>query len=211
MTGSISLVYDERGHRWVFQVKASSQPGRVADTARRMRDLRRDDTIPVLVVPHMTPAGARAAEEAGHSWIDLSSNAHIRSEDLYVRVQGRPNLFRSRGRPSSPFAPKSARVTRVLLEDPGRWWRQKELVTATGLDDGSVSRIVRRLDEELLLERRERELRPRGSRGRASCAPATPTACWTPGRRTTASPTTTSLPATSAATGSSSRATSHSD
>ncbi|HXQ00964.1 MAG TPA: hypothetical protein VN845_12990, partial [Solirubrobacteraceae bacterium] len=148
--------YDEQGHRWVFQVKASSQPGRVADTARRMRDLRRDDTIPVLVVPHMTPAGARAAEEAGLSWIDLSGNAHIRSEDLYVRVQGRPNLFRSRGRPSSPFAPKSARVTRVLLEDPGRWWRQKELVTATGLDDGSVSRIVRRLDEELLLERRER-------------------------------------------------------
>ena len=153
--------YDGRGHRWVFQVKVSSQPGRVADTARRMRGLRRDDTILVLVVPYMTPAGAGAAEEAGLSWIDLSGNAHVRSGDLYVRVQGRPNLFRSRGRPSSPFAPKSARVTRVLLEDPGRWWRQKELVAATGLDDGSVSRIVRRLDEELQLERRERELRPR--------------------------------------------------
>jgi hypothetical protein len=160
--GRVDLVgHDERGQRWVFQVKASSQPGRVADAARRMRDLRRDNTIPVLVVPYMTPAGARAAEEAGLSWIDLSGNAHIRSDDLYVRVEGRPNQFRSRGRPSSPFAPKSARVTRVLLEDPSRWWRQKELVAATGLDDGSVSRIVRRLDEELLLERRERELRPR--------------------------------------------------
>lgn len=152
---------DERGHRWVFQIKASSQPGRVADAARRMRDLRRDRTIPVLVVPYMSPAGARAAEEARLSWIDLSGNAHIRSDDLYVQVGGHPNLFRSRGRPSSPFAPKSARVTRVLLEDPGRWWRQKDLVVATGLDDGNVSRIVRRLDEELLLERREREMRPR--------------------------------------------------
>ena len=152
---------DERGHRWVFQVKVSSQPGRVADAARRMLGLQRGDTIPVLVVPYMTPAGARAAEEAGLSWIDLSGNAHIRSDDLYVRVEGHPNQFRSRGRPSSPFAPKSARVTRVLLEDPGHWWRQKELVATTGLDDGNVSRIVRRLDEELLLERRERELRPR--------------------------------------------------
>jgi hypothetical protein len=160
--GGVDLIgHDEQGHRWVFQVKASSQPGRVADVASRMRDLRRDDTIPVLVVPYMTPAGARAAEEAGLGWIDLSGNARIRSDDLYVRVEGHPNQFRSRGRPSSPFAPKSARVTRVLLEDPGRWWRQKELVAATGLDDGSVSRIVRRLDEELLLERRERELRPR--------------------------------------------------
>lgn len=160
--GEVDLVgHDEQGHRWVFQVKASSQPGRLADAARRMRDLRSDDTIPVLVVPYMTPAGARAVEEVGLGWIDLAGNARIRSDDLYVRVEGRPNLFRSRGRPSSPFAPKSARVTRVLLEDPGRWWRQKELAAATGLDDGSVSRIVRRLDEELLLERRERKLRPR--------------------------------------------------
>ncbi len=160
--GEADLVgHDEQGHRWVFQVKASSQPGRLADAASRMRDLQRDDTIPVLVVPYMTPAGARAAEKVGLGWIDLSGNARIRSDDLYVRVEGRPNQFRSRGRPSSPFAPKSARVTRILLEDPGRWWRQKELVAATGLDDGSVSRIVRRLDEELLLERRERELRPR--------------------------------------------------
>jgi hypothetical protein len=29
------------------------------------------------------------------------------------------------------------------------------------LDDGNVSRIVRRLDEEFLLERRDREVRPR--------------------------------------------------
>src|SRR4029077_12245388 len=79
--GEVDLVgRDEQGHRWVFQVKASSQPGRVADAARRMRDLRRDDTIPVLVVPYMTPAGARAAEEAGLGWIDLSGNAHIRGD-----------------------------------------------------------------------------------------------------------------------------------
>src|SRR5579871_5729515 len=63
---------DDRGHRWVFQIKVSSQPGRVADVARRMRNLRRDDTIPVLVVPYMTSAGALAAEEAELSWIDLS-------------------------------------------------------------------------------------------------------------------------------------------
>jgi hypothetical protein len=152
---------DARGRRWDFQITASSRPGRVADAARRMADLRRDDAIPVLVVPYMSPAGARAAEDGRLSWIDLSGNAFIRGGDLYVRVEGRPNLFRSRGRPSSPFAPKSARVARVLLGDPGRWRRQKEIAAAAGLDDGSVSRIVRRLDEELLLERRGRELRLR--------------------------------------------------
>lgn len=106
--GGVDLVgHDERGHRWVFQVKVSSQPGRVTDVASRMRDLRREDTIPVLVVPYMSPAGARAAEEAGLSWIDLSGNAHIRSHDLYVRVAGRPNQFRSRGRPSPRSLPRA--------------------------------------------------------------------------------------------------------
>jgi hypothetical protein len=51
-------------------------------------------------------------------------------------------------------------VTRALLLDPGRWWVQKELAAVTGLDDGNVSRVVRRLDEEFLLARRNRELRP---------------------------------------------------
>lgn len=155
------LARDGRGRQWAIEVKSSSRPGQVERAASQLHALRDAGAISVLVVPFMSKAGADAAERAGLNWIDLSGNAHIRAENLHVWVQGRPNEFRSPGRPSSPFAPKSARVSRVLLLDPSRWWRQKDLAAATGLDDGNVSRIVRRLDEELLLERRERELRPR--------------------------------------------------
>lgn len=119
------------------------------------------DAIPLLVVPYMSDAGARVAEDAGVNWLDLSGNASIRAENLLVLVQGRPSAYRSRGRPSSPFAPKSARLARVLLLDPSRWWRQRDLVEETGLDNGTVSRVVRRLDDELLLENQGREVRPR--------------------------------------------------
>jgi hypothetical protein len=155
------LARDQRGRQWVFEIKSSSRPGHVERAADQLDAFRHAEAIPVLVVPFMSKAGAEAADRAGLNWIDLSGNAHIRAENLHVWLQGRPNEFRSAGRPSSPFAPKSARVSRVLLLDPSRWWRQKDLVAATGLDDGNVSRIVRRLDEELLLERRDRELRPR--------------------------------------------------
>lgn len=152
---------DSHGRRWVVEVKSSSRPGRVLDAAQQLRHYAGEEAIPLLVVPYMSEAGARAAEDAGVNWIDLSGNASIRAENLHVWVQGRPNAYPSRGRPSSPFAPKSARVARVLLLDPEHWWRQKDLVEETGLDDGTVSRVVRRLDEELLLEARGRELRPR--------------------------------------------------
>jgi hypothetical protein len=155
-------VSDGRGVRWVVEVKGTSGPGLVDRAARQLHAYTDEGDTPLLVVPYMTRAGADAAARAGVNWLDLSGNAHIRVGERYVHVEGRPSEFRSRGRPSSPFAPKSSRVARVLLIDPRRWWRQTELVEATGLDDGSVSRIVRRLDEEQLLERHgRRELRPR--------------------------------------------------
>lgn len=157
---------DSRGRHWLVEVKTSIGPGRVLDVAKQLRRFAEQadpagQAIPLLVVPHMSEASARTAEEMGVNWLDLAGNASIRAENLHVWVRGRPNEFRSRGRPSSPFAPRSARVTRVLLLDPKRWWRQKDLVKVTGLDDGTVSRVVRRLDEERFLSRRGRELRPR--------------------------------------------------
>ncbi len=155
------LATDTRGRRWAIEVKSSSRPGQVDRAAAQLKPLADEGLIPILVVPYMSEAGAEAAERFGLNWLDLSGNAHIREEGLHVWVEGRPNRMRTAGRPSSPFAPKSARITRALLLDPARWWRQRDLVEATGLDDGNVSRIVRRLVDEDLLVNREREFRPR--------------------------------------------------
>jgi DNA-binding Lrp family transcriptional regulator len=155
------FVIDTAGRRWVFEAKTSSSPGVVARAAEQLAAATFEDAIPVVVVPFMTPAGAKVAAERGLNWIDLSGNARLRDEDLYVSVQGRPNQFKSPGRPSSPFAPKSSRVARAILLEPSRWWLQKELAERTDLDPGRVSRIVRRLDDDELLERDSSRLRPR--------------------------------------------------
>jgi hypothetical protein len=152
---------DSRGRRWAFEIKSSSRPGQVDRAASQFVGHEGEGFIPILVVPYMSKAGAETADRRRLNWLDLSGNAHIRDEDLHIWIQGRPDRLRAVGRPSSPFAPKSARVTRTLLLDPARWWRQKDLADSTGLDDGNISRIVRRLEDEDLLERRERELRPR--------------------------------------------------
>jgi hypothetical protein len=155
------LARDAQGRLWAVEIKTSSRPGQVDQAARQLKAFDDGGAIPVLVVPYMSKAGAETAERAALNWIDLSGNASIQDEGLRVWVQGRPNELRTAGRPSSPFAPKSARVSRALLLEPKRWWRQKDLVVATQLDDGNVSRVVRRLEEEALLERRDKELRPR--------------------------------------------------
>jgi hypothetical protein len=156
----VDFVGEGHGRRWLFQVKSSSSPGLVAAAAKRLSADRSHDTLPVLVVPFMTEAGDKTATEFGLDWIDLAGNAEIRAEWIYISVRGRPNRFPSRGRPSSPFAPKSSRVTRTMLLDPTRWWRQKELAATASLNDGQVSRIVRRLSDAQLLEREGALVRP---------------------------------------------------
>jgi hypothetical protein len=159
--GGWDAILDTRGRAWLFEVKSTSSPGIVAKAAEQIAARTAGDGIAVLVVPFMTPAGAKAAAERDLNWIDLSGNASIRDEDLYVSVQGRPNQFAAKGRPSSAFAPKSSRVARTLLLEPERWWRQKELSEHTDLDAGRISRVVRRLEDDDLLARDKALLRPR--------------------------------------------------
>lgn len=155
----------EAGERvWFVEVTSSSSPRTVAAAAEQLHRhvaAAQLSALGVLVVPYMTKAGARTATGLELNWIDLAGNGHIRDRGLHVRVEGLPNLLPARGRPSTPFAPKSARVSRLMLLDPWRWWRQKSLASETGLDDGHVSRVVRRLDDDLLLDRQGPEFRPR--------------------------------------------------
>lgn len=113
----------------------------------------RGGDIPVLLVPFMGEVGKRLCAERDVSWFDLSGNAHIVVPGVRIVINGQPNLFRRRGRPSNPFAPRSARVARHLLISAGRAFTQTELVRETGLDDGFTSRIVRRLEQDELIER----------------------------------------------------------
>lgn len=112
--------------------------------------------LPTIVVPHMTPAGAETARDEQVAWLDLAGNARLVAPGILLHVEGRPPLPGRRGRPSSAFAPRSARVARALLVEPGRRWSQKELIDATGLSQGTVSRTLSRLHDLGLVARDER-------------------------------------------------------
>lgn len=123
---------------------------------------RAGSTLPIVAVPYMGEPGRTLCEQEGIGWLDLSGNAHLTAPGLRVHVDGRPNQFKRRGRPANVFAPKSARISRRLLLEPERFWSQRELARAAGVNEGLTSRVVRKLEEEELIERKSSgEVRPR--------------------------------------------------
>ena len=140
------------GHR--FACKAAPS-GQLAAVTRALFELQqyRGKAIPLLVVPFMGPGGRDRCDTANQAWMDLSGNAEIKVSGLIVHVEGKPNRFRRRGRPWSVFAAKSSRVARRLLQDPDRWYTQREISDSTGLSESFVSKIVRRLETDRLVSR----------------------------------------------------------
>ncbi len=147
------------GDAFVVEYKRSSSAATVAGAIQQVlhyveRSSRgKKRLIPLIVVPYMPPAGRGLAAERGVSWLDLSGNASIRTPRTLVKIEGQPNRFKQRGRPSTPFAPKSSRVVRWFLMNPGHDTTQQGLAEATGVDPGQVSRVVRRLLSDELLRR----------------------------------------------------------
>ncbi|MGD9549307.1 MAG: type IV toxin-antitoxin system AbiEi family antitoxin [Candidatus Krumholzibacteriia bacterium] len=119
-------------------------------------------TIPLVAVPFMGPVGRRRCEDAEVAWLDLSGNARIVAPGIRVLVEGQPNRFKSRGRPSNAFAPKSSRISRGLLMHAGHPMKQREIAKATEMDEGFTSRIISRLEEgNFVLRGQDGEIRLR--------------------------------------------------
>lgn len=147
---------DLGGARFVIEWKGSGGAAPVAGAAEqvgRYAGGSRGRVIPLVAVPFMGAAGRVRCEAAGVSWLDLSGNARIVAPGLRVVIEGKENRFKSRGRPSSAFAPKSSRVARWLLMHPEQSATQREIAQATDVDEGFTSRIVSKLERDVLVLR----------------------------------------------------------
>ena len=148
-------------HTFLVDFRSSSARASLLLALMRFNEERRDngkDGIPLLVVPYMGETGRRLCEEHEIAWLDLSGNARIKAPGLLINVEGKPNRFKSAGRPPNLFAPKSSRIVRQFLIQPDRALNQRELSQAADLDEGYTSRIVRRFEETGLIIRDEKGL-----------------------------------------------------
>ena len=155
---SMDALIDVGRRTFAVEWRATSAAAPVAMAAEQVRESAAEvgsDVVPLVAVPFMGQVGRQQCQEAGVGWLDLSGNARISAAGIRVLVKGQPNRFKRRGRPSSVFAPKSARIARWLLLHPHHPMSQREIAQATDMDEGFTSRIVSRLEDDQLIRRLE--------------------------------------------------------
>ena len=137
--------------RFIAEYKMQASAGQLTNAVKQLKQYTKDNEdkgLPLIVVPFMGTVGRQLCTESQVSWLDLSGNANIDAPGLKIRIEGRANKYSDRGRPPNVFASKSSRVIRQLLFEPDRFQTQADLARKTGLGDGYVSKIVRRLQQE---------------------------------------------------------------
>lgn len=152
---------DVAGYELIIEAKSNSRPSQILSAIQALKHFRLNvekSVIPLIAVPFMGEVGRKLCEEACVSWLDLSGNANISAPNLRILIDGRPNRFKSLGRPSNTFAPKSSRIARWLLMYADQAMSQREIARATNMEEGFTSRIVSRLVEDGLISRSDEGL-----------------------------------------------------
>ena len=115
---------------------------------------------PLLITTNLTDNIIQLCRERGINCLDLNGRTWIRRDGVFIdRASGQHGLFKSAQLPPDTFATKSVRLVRALLADKARAWAQAELVAATQLSTGLVSRLLRHLRDEGYAERENRTVR----------------------------------------------------
>lgn len=150
-----SAVLRLNGAVFLIEYRPSGKVSAVASAIQQLEKANSltGDVVKLLIVPFMPELGRKHCQEAGISWIDLSGNVDLTGPGIRIYIQGKANRFKQPGRPASVFAPKSSRVARILLYNRNSAFTQRELSVMTGLAEGYISRIVRGLEGQDLVER----------------------------------------------------------
>jgi len=99
----------------------------------------------VLLAPFISKESAEICTQAGIGYADLAGNALLSFDHVFIETQTSGNPFREKRETRSLFAPKAARVLRVLLQGPLRAWKVAELAESAHVSLGWVSAVRQQL------------------------------------------------------------------
>ena len=154
----VTTVSTPAGPRYfVAEVKSVGQPRAAREAVNRLWRFRekRPDVIPVFIAPYISPASAELCKQDGTSYVDLSGNCRLVFDNSFIERGGRPNPFAEKRDLRSLYSPKSSRVVRVLLANPGKIWKVQELARESEVSLGLAFNVKKLLEDREWIRKTE--------------------------------------------------------
>jgi len=144
------LSLDDKEQLLLVEVKGNGQPRMARDAVNQL--IRYRNTYPdaylIFMAPYISPQAAEICMKDGVGYLDFAGNCFISFGQAYIKQTGNPNPFRTKRDLVSLFSPKSSRVLRVLINNPGRVWKTQDLADESRVSLGQVANV-----KKLLLDR----------------------------------------------------------
>jgi Transcriptional regulator, AbiEi antitoxin, Type IV TA system len=147
------------GEIWtlVAEVKAQASPKSMREQVKRyetsLRQSGLERVYPLLIAPWFSAEVVSLCAEAGVGTLDLEGNCRLTFGTVFIERTGHPAPPAQRREARALFAPKSARVLRVLLRDPNQVWKTEDLAAAAQVSLGHISNVRQELLERELAEK----------------------------------------------------------
>lgn len=153
-------------HRFVASVRARATSQVLAVAAQQAKSLAFDarGALPLLIVPHLSPASLHEVEQLGISAVDLCGNGVIQVPHQWLVVRtGQPNRFGGSDPLRSAYRGVASLVARAFMVQPAfaRVSDIRGFIEARGgqITLATVSKALARLEEDLVVAREPRGIR----------------------------------------------------
>ena len=133
----------------VFEVKSTGQPRYVRIAVSQLKEIiaNKKQYYGVFASTFISEESRKICRESEIGFIDLAGNCFLNFDNVYLSVEGRPNLYPTTRPLKTIFYPKSSRVLRVLLCNPKKKWFVKDLAKEAETSIGQTSLIKNKLLE----------------------------------------------------------------
>ena len=108
--------------------------------------------IPMVASLFMGPNRRALLKEMGVGYIDMAGNIYLRAQGVFIEREGKRNPFGYDRKGLNPYSDKASIILRILMNEPGRKWRIREMAMAGDINPGWVSRVVDSLVERGFIE-----------------------------------------------------------
>jgi hypothetical protein len=133
---------DGRDITLVVELKERPHLSELRLAADRIRRYVGDNQVPMVAAHYLGPNRRALLREMGISYIDMSGNIYLRAPGILVEREGKPNRLSYQREGLNPYSDKASIILRILMEEPIRSWKIREIANAGGITPGWASRVA---------------------------------------------------------------------